>query len=342
MLVSVAFLTAPSVAPVEALPELACIPPDMPPEVLIARAATAKEWLGILDKLNNIGIPLRQTERRASDPLVAVWTAGASENPEPFAIVADFLLLGGGWLLLGRVLAELARAGGRDRTAKLERLARVPGVYVPSFYAVEYQTEGPIARVDPRPGVPLPVGLRGAAPFATRAEAGYRRCFVGEPHRDVDWIPETIKRERHEERMRLRREPVPVSVSLTCLVPWPWGPYQWAPMATEPRLKDQIRRAARLLAKIPAVTVTHDQPKWALLEGVLQMGDRRAGDLLLLTHRLGWDRARVASPLNPSFILHRRRPKGEVLAWDHADWGIDRDALWEEFERLERGAGQVP
>ncbi len=341
-MVSVFFLTAPSVPPAEALPELACLPPPTPPEVLIARAATAKEWLGILHKLNDIEIPLRQTERRASDPLVAVWTAGSRENPEPLAIVADFLLLGGGWPLLGQALAELGRACGRERMAKLERLAAVPGVYVPSFYAVEYRAEGPIARVIPRAGVPLPVGLAGAAPFATRGESGYRRCFVGEPHRDVDWIAEAIKRERHEERMRLRREPAPLSVSLTCLVPWPWGPYQWAPMATEQRLKDHIRRASRLLAKIPGVTVTHDQPKWALLEGVLQMGDRRAGDLLLLTHRLGWDRARVASSLNPSFILHRRRPRGEVLPWDHVNWGIDRHALWEEFERIEQSAGQVP
>ncbi len=339
---SVAFLTAPSIPPAEALPQLARVPHEAVPEVLIARAATAKEWLGILARLGDIGIPLRQVERRASDPLVALWTAGSSENPEPLAIVADFLLLGGGWPLLSRLLAELARAPGRDRMERLEKLAAVPGVYVPSFYAVEYSAEGPIARVVPRPGVPLPVGLAGAAPFPSRPESGYRRFFVGEPHRDVEWIPEAIKRERHEERMRLRREPAPLSVSLTCLVPWPWGPYQWSPMATEPRLKDQIRRATRMLAKIPGVTVTHDQPKWTLLEGVLQMGDRRAGELLLLSHRLGWDLARVASPLNPSFILHRRRPAGEVLPWDHVNWGIDRDLLWEEFTRIEQGVGQVP
>lgn len=342
MPMSVAFLTAPSIPPAEALPELARVPPETPPDLLVAHAATAKEWLAVLDRLQDMAIVFHQTERRPTDPLVAVWIAGATENPEPLTVVADFLLLGGGWSLLGPVLAELARARGLERQARLERLAALAGVYVPSFYAVEYSPEGPIAGVNPRPGVPLPVGLAGAAPFSTRVDSGYRRYFVGEPHRDVEWIAEAIKRERHEERMRLRREPAPLSVSLTCLVPWPWGLYQWALMATEQRLKDEIRRASRLLARITGVSVTHDQPKWALLDGVLKMGDRRAGDLLLLTHRLGWERAQVASTLNPSFILHRRRPKAEILPWDHVDWGINRDALWEEFERLLEGAGEKP
>lgn len=324
------------------MPELRRQPPEAAPELLVARAATAKEWLAVLGRLEDMAIARRQAERRPTDPLVTVWIGDATENPEPLAVVADLLLLGGGWPLLSQVLAEFRKSGGLERSARLARLAALPGVYVPSFYAVEYSAEGAIARVLPRTGLRPPAGLAGGAPFPSRPDPGYRRFLVGEPHRDVEWIAETVKRERHAERLRLRREPSPVSVSLTCLVPWPWGPYQWAPMATEQRLKDEIWRASRLLAKIPGVRVTHDQPKWALLEGVLKMGDRRAGDLLLLTHRLDWERARVASPLNPSFILHRRRPKAEIFPWDHVDWGIDREALWNEFERLTKGAGKVP
>lgn len=339
---SVAFLTAPVVPPAEALPELARVSPDAAPGMLVARAATAKEWLAVLGRLEELLIPLRQSERRPGNPLVAVWVADHTENPEPLAVGADLLLLGGGWPLLGQALAILERSQGSARGETLGRLAGIPGVYVPSLYTPEYSAEGPLTRVLPRAGVALPVGLAGGAPFSTQGESGYRRVFVGEPHRDVEWIAEAIKRERHQERHRLRREPPPLSVSLTCLVPWPWGPYQWAPMATEQRLKEQIRRATRMLSKVSGVTVTHDQPKWALLEGVLKMGDRRAGELLLLTRRIGWDPARVASPLNPAFVLHRRRPKSEVLPWDHVEWGVDREALWREFERLLAGGGQTP
>ncbi|MBI4589890.1 MAG: hypothetical protein HY725_13720 [Candidatus Rokubacteria bacterium] len=338
--VAVEFLTTPAVPPAEALPELAGVPATSPPDLLIAHAATVKEWLAILDKLETMGIALRQAERDHPDPLVAVWIAEATENPEPLAPVADLMLLGGGWSLLRQLLHELEGCGRLGHAVSLERLAAIPGVYVPSLYAVEYAPEGPIARVMPRPGVPLPAGREGAAPFPLRTETGYRRYFVGEPNGRIERIAEAIKRERHEARVRLKREPPPVSVSLTCLVPWPWGPYQWAPMATEERLKDEIRRASRLLARVPGVMVTHDQPKWALLEGVLKMGDRRAGDLLLLTRRLGWNQARLASPLNPAFILHRQRPKSEILPWDHLGWGIDRGALWEEAEPLRAGAGQ--
>lgn len=339
---SVQFLSEPSVPPAEVLPELARVPPDEAPELLVARAATARECLAILDKLEAMAVALRQSERGPADPLVALWIADATENPEPLALVGDFLLLGGGWPLLHQALAELERARGVPRAERLLRLGVIPGVYVPSLHAVEYSADGPIARVVPHRGVPLPVGLAGGAPFPAREETGYRRYFVGEPRADVEWIAETIKRERHAERVRLGREPPPVSVSLTCLVPWPWGPYQWCEMATERRLKEEVRRASRMLAKIPGVMVTHDQPKWALLEGVLKMGDRRVGDLLLLTRRLGWDRARAASPLNPAFILHRRKPKAEVLPWDHVNWGLDRDRLWEEFEGILGGGWKTP
>lgn len=333
----VEFLTAPVLSPAEALPELAHGAPSSPPELLIVHAPTAKAWLRILARLEAMAIPLRQAARADADPLVALWITWPHENPEPLAVVADLVLLGGGWSLLRSVVEGLKRTGGSPREVRLPRLAGIAGVYVPSLFAVEYREEGTIAQVDPRPGVAPVRGLPGGAPFPRSEESGYRRFFVGEPRGQVEWIPDAVKQERHQERVRLRGEPPPLAVSLLCRVPWPWGPYQWAPMATEERLKEEIGRASRILARIPGVRVTHEPPKWALLEGVLKMGDRRAGELLLLTHRVGWDLARVCSLLNPAFVLHRERPKGEILPWDHIDWGLDRESLWREFERIALG-----
>ena len=144
-----------------------------------------------------------------------------------------------------------------------------------------------------------------------------------------------------------RRLP-PVSVSLVCFVPRPWTPLQWVPMATEEKLKETVAATMRELLKVPGVTVTRDVPKWALLEGILARGDRRASDLLLAAARAGWDQAKLNHPLNPAFVLHRERTREEILPWDHLAWGIDRDALWADYQRArmslspgwERGQGE--
>jgi len=106
-------------------------------------------------------------------------------------------------------------------------------------------------------------------------------------------------------------------------------------MLPEEALKARLAAISRELSRVPGVTVTHDLPKWALLEGLLARGDRRAGELLLAMVRLGWDRARLEHPLNPAFLLHRERGKGETLPWDHLRWGIDREALWADYERAQ-------
>jgi nucleotide-binding universal stress UspA family protein len=329
-LVTVGFLSEPAGPAGEALPGVALAPPSGEAGLLLARAGPVKEWLEVLGRLQALGLSARAAERGPDAPLVAAWAAGPADNPEPLVVVVDLILLGGGWPLLGRVLAALGPARGR---AGLERLAGIPGVYLPSLHLVTYEAAGPIARVTPVAGAPPPRGLPGGAPFAPPPATGYRRYAIGGPGGGADEVARAVKRERHAERSRLRREPEPWSVSLAAFVPTPWSHSQWAPMAPEERLKAELGRAARLLARVAGVRVTHEPPKWALLEGVLRMGDRRAGELLLLARRLGWDLARVQSPLNPAFILHRARPRAEVLPWDHLDWGVDRDRLWEEFSR---------
>ena len=371
---AVAFLTAPSVTPADALPELARLRSGERPELLIAHAATAREWLAVLGRLEAFGITLRQSARSAEDPLVAVWVGGPAENPEPLSLVADLILLGGGWDLLREIPLELDRSRGHARRARLERLAGITGVYVPFLYPVDYSEEGTIARVTIPPGAEAPKGREGGAPFGSAQElltpghplpevqqilgeshspeslagsiaTGGRvrlHFFVGLPGESGEGIVEWIKRFRHVcvSRLHDERDLPMISVSLACFVPRPWTPFQWWPMPGERELKDQIARVTRGLEGIHGVTVTHDLPKWALLEGCLTRGDRRTGALFLMIHRLGWERAVIQSPLNPAFILHRPRPAAEILPWDHLDWGIDRVGLRARYEALLPALGE--
>lgn len=371
---SVRFLTPPSVPPAEAVPELARASPGEPPQLLVVHAASARAWLAVLGRLTAIGLPLRTSARDPGAPLVAAWVAGPLENPEPLSLSADLILLGGGWDLLKEVLLGANRSRGLPRTARLERLARLPGVYVPALHEVERSEEGTILRVVPGPGATPLRGLGGSAPFESGSELflpahprpeiqrllGEERTpeslagsvvageqvrlhfFVGLPGESGGGIVEWVKRFRHAcvSRLRDERRLPRISVSLACYVPRPWTALQWWPMPPERALKAELARVTRGLRGIQGVTVTHDLPKWALLEGCLARGDRQTGWLFLLVHRLGWERAILWSPLNPAYILHRPRPADEPLPWDHVDWGIDRAGLRAQYEALLSALGE--
>lgn len=87
------------------------------------------------------GIPLLARERGDSDPLV-VGGGPCAYNPEPAADFFDCFAVGEGeevaLEIADAVAASGFRRGGASRRELLERLARIPGVYVPSFFRPVY------------------------------------------------------------------------------------------------------------------------------------------------------------------------------------------------------------
>jgi radical SAM superfamily enzyme YgiQ (UPF0313 family) len=71
----------------------------------------------------------------------------------------DLVVVGEGEELVRELIAAWGDAR-RDREAFLDRAAAIPGVYVPSRYAISYQAEGAIAAVVPQDGVPAVVTKR--------------------------------------------------------------------------------------------------------------------------------------------------------------------------------------
>ncbi|MBC7236446.1 MAG: TIGR03960 family B12-binding radical SAM protein, partial [Chloroflexi bacterium] len=111
----------------------------------------------VLTMLDLAGIPLlaseRASDRAAPSPLVI---AGGSRvyNPEPLADFFDALVIGEGEEVLIEILEAVAawkRAPqeGGSRGALLRRLARISGVYVPSFYRVRYAEDGRLQAIEP-------------------------------------------------------------------------------------------------------------------------------------------------------------------------------------------------
>ncbi len=127
-------------------------------DVLGVSFSTELGYTNLLLALDLAGIPLLAGERDASHPVV-IAGGHAAFNPEPIADFVDAAVLGDGEQAVLEITAALRRwkSAGRPggRVGLLERLAGVAGVYVPSFYDVDYLPDGRIRRVAPnRPGVP--------------------------------------------------------------------------------------------------------------------------------------------------------------------------------------------
>lgn len=118
----------------------------------------------VLNILNLAGLPLLAGQRGAGYPLVVGGGPGVA-NPEPVAPFFDCFLLGDGEEALPELLTLLADLKEKGvinkRHQVLKQIAALPGFYVPSFYKVEYHSDGTIAAVEPaEAGLPERVSKR--------------------------------------------------------------------------------------------------------------------------------------------------------------------------------------
>jgi radical SAM superfamily enzyme YgiQ (UPF0313 family) len=109
------------------------------PELVGFSVSWELDYINILNLLEKLEIPLRSSSRSHSDPLIFGGGPVLTANPEPFADFFDIVLLGDGENLLDNFIDAYKEVRHADRQTKLQRLAQVPGVYVPSLYEVTYR-----------------------------------------------------------------------------------------------------------------------------------------------------------------------------------------------------------
>jgi radical SAM superfamily enzyme YgiQ (UPF0313 family) len=133
----------------------ACEPLPRYPELLGFSFSWELDYVNILAALEHLGIPISSAERGVTHPIgnhPLVFGGGPvlTANPEPFADWFDFILLGDGEELIGNMLAAYQEVRYQPRQTQLRHLAQVPGIYVPSLYAVSYEClDGAIAAITP-------------------------------------------------------------------------------------------------------------------------------------------------------------------------------------------------
>jgi len=118
-------------------------------------------YSNILNMLSLAQVPLRSAERQGLKNIVFAGGVCAF-NPEPLAEYIDFFALGEGEEITPEIIALYDRAKAEDWTkeAFLTEVAKIPGIYVPSFYRHEYNDDGTLKAIVPLAEVPTTLTKR--------------------------------------------------------------------------------------------------------------------------------------------------------------------------------------
>jgi len=117
-------------------------------------------YTNILNMLNLSQIPLLSSSRDNQFPLV-IAGGPLSFNPEPLAEFIDLFCIGDGEELIIELIEGYKQNRHKSKTELLVALSQIKGVYVPSFYHVDYHNDGRIKEFYPTsPGVPKKIQKR--------------------------------------------------------------------------------------------------------------------------------------------------------------------------------------
>ena len=99
-------------------------------------------YTNLLNCIDLAGVSIHSNRRADNDPLVGVG-GHCTYNPEPIADFVDFVVLGDGEEAVGEITEivrewKVAGKNSGTREGLLRELSKLPGVYVPSMYDVEY------------------------------------------------------------------------------------------------------------------------------------------------------------------------------------------------------------
>ncbi|MBQ7340853.1 MAG: TIGR03960 family B12-binding radical SAM protein [Oscillospiraceae bacterium] len=118
-------------------------------------------YTNIVNMLDLSGVPLHAKDRKGLKNMVFAGGVCAF-NPEPLAEFVDFFCLGEGEEITVEVVSlyDKAKTENWEKEDFLREVAKIPGVYVPSFYEHTYCDDGTIKEIIPQNNAPKTVQKR--------------------------------------------------------------------------------------------------------------------------------------------------------------------------------------
>jgi len=188
-----------------------------------------------------------------------------------------------------------------------------------------------------------------AVRFCARHGVNHLKIYLivgwpGETDADYDELEALLRRItdiRKQESGESKKHFMRITISASCLVPKPFTPFQWAPMPSESTLDRRLRKLRRMVKPMHGISLQHDSPFQARLQGMLARGDGNLADFIILAaEHGGWKKAFQQWNGSADEYL-RERKKNESFPWEVIDVGIRRDYLYREWE-LAKQAKQSP
>ena len=102
-------------------------------------------YTNILNMLNLSNIKVRSSDREEDDPII-IMGGPCAYNPEPLYKIADLFVIGEGEEIINEILDLYKSFKGKKEDFLYILSTKVKGVYVPSFYDVEYNDDGTIKK----------------------------------------------------------------------------------------------------------------------------------------------------------------------------------------------------
>ncbi|MEW6066951.1 MAG: radical SAM protein [Nitrospirota bacterium] len=124
-----------------------------------------------------------------------------------------------------------------------------------------------------------------------------------------------------------------ITLSISTFVPKPFTPFQWHTMENPSEVKERLKMIKKDLSSVKGIKVFHDVPKYAYMQGVFSMGDRRISKVIEgVPKEQDWIKAAEATEIDKEFYIHRKKEFNEILPWDFIDMGIAKEKLWAEYQ----------
>jgi radical SAM superfamily enzyme YgiQ (UPF0313 family) len=124
-----------------------------------------------------------------------------------------------------------------------------------------------------------------------------------------------------------------IVLSVSTFVPKPFTPFQWHQMERLDSAKKKIRQIKKSLEP-KGIKTFHDVPKYAHMQGLFSLGDRRIFPVIeRMVETDDWRTACAEAGIDPDFYVFRKKLFDETLPWDFIDIGVPKEKIWEEYSK---------
>lgn len=105
------------------------------------------DFQGIFSILKKYNIPFRAKDQNESHPLIFGGGPVLTANPEPFADFFDIISIGEGEEVLQELINTYRELRYLNKKEQLQYFSKIDGVYIPSLYDVDYNSDGTIKSI---------------------------------------------------------------------------------------------------------------------------------------------------------------------------------------------------